>query len=105
MRKLTYLVALASLAQGALAGESICLRGDNIDRIQMTGAATASATDRAKRVFDIAFVGPCGARHLNVYFVVKPENLPVCVEAGTALPTSQEGVCVVKTIAAKQAQK
>lgn len=96
--KLTCLIAAALLAEASVAADTACLRADNIDRIRMTGAATALATDKQKRSFDITFVGACGARHANVFFIVRPDFLPTCVAAGTALPTNIEGVCVAKTV-------
>lgn len=96
--KLTYLMAAVLFAEASLAADTACLRADNIDQIRMTGAATALATDKQKQTFDITFVGSCGARHRNVFFVLRPESLPTCVAAGTALPTNSEGVCVAKTV-------
>lgn len=96
--KLTYLIAAAVFAEASVAADTSCLRTDNIAQIRMTGAATALATDKHKRSFDITFVGACGARHPNVFFIVRPDFLPTCVSAGTALPTNTEGVCVAKTV-------
>ncbi len=98
--KLAYLLAVVALAQASVAAE--CLRADAVDQIRMTGPATALATDRRDHRFDVTFVAPCGARHANVFFIVKPEFLPTCISAGTALPTNREGVCVVKAVAAQK---
>lgn len=98
--KLAYLLAVVLFAKASVAAE--CLRADAVDHIKMTGPATALATDRRDHRFDVTFVAPCGARHANVFFVMKPESLPTCISAGTALPTNREGVCVVKTVAAQR---
>jgi hypothetical protein len=92
------LLTSAFFANAASAAEAVCLRGDSIDRVKMVGEATAAASDRQNRQFDITFVAPCGARHQNVFFILKPESLPVCIIPGTALKTNTEGVCVVKSI-------
>jgi hypothetical protein len=96
--KLTCLLAAALFAQVSVAADTACLRADNIAQIRMTGTATALATDKQKRHFDITFVGACSARHPNVFFVVRPDFLPTCIAAGTALPTNTEGVCVAKAV-------
>jgi hypothetical protein len=96
--KMTYLLAAALFAEASVAADTACLRADNIDQIRMTGAATALATDKQKRRFDITFVGACGARHPNVFFVVRPDFLPTCISAGAALPTNTEGACLAKTV-------
>ncbi len=96
--KLTYLFAAMLFAQSSIAADTVCLRTDNIDQIRMTGPTTALATDKQKRKFDIVFIAACGARNPDVFFVVKPDFLPSCVRAGTALPTNTEDVCVAKTV-------
>lgn len=93
------MMAAALFAQASLAGGASCLRGDDIDRIKMTGAATAVMTDKKHHSFDIAFVGPCGKDNPNTYFVVRPDMMPACVTPGTAFRTNRAGVCVVKAVA------
>ena len=100
-RLATVLLGLACFAAAANAADTVCLRGDNIDHVTMISASTAKASDRDHRLFDISFVGPCGARHQNVFFILKPESLPTCIIPGTAFPTNKEGVCVVKTVGAR----
>jgi len=91
-------VAAAVAAGRAGAADAACLRGDNIGYVKMVSADKALATDKQDGQFDIVFTGPCGARFLNVFFVLKPENLPVCVVPGTAFPTNSRGICVVKSV-------
>lgn len=96
----TVLLTAPFLAGAANAADAACLRSDTIESVKMMGEATATATDRQKRHYDITFVGPCGARHQNVFFILKPESLPLCIGPGTGLKTNSEGVCVVKTVTA-----
>jgi hypothetical protein len=101
-RIVAVLIAAALLPSVAHAEEAFCLRGDGIGHVSMTGPNTATASDRHGKKFDITFVSACGARHQNVFFVLRPESLPACVVPGTGLQTNSEGVCVIKTIVAKQ---
>lgn len=98
MRKLTCLLAALLFSQAAAAREQLCLKSDSVDQIRMKGDATAVATDRQHRAFDIVFIAACGARHPNVFFVLKPELMPSCFGPGTALSTNREGPCVVKSV-------
>lgn len=98
--KLMLLVAVAAFTQASFADDKTCLRTDNIDQIRMTGSDTAVATDRTHRAYDIVFGKGCGARHPNVFFIIKPDFLPTCITPGTILPTNREGNCLVKKVAA-----
>ncbi len=96
-----WLIALAACAQASLAGTTVCLKSDSVGQIRMTGTSTARAMDRDRHTFHLTFMGPCGARHQNVFFVMKPDFMPACIKPGTALPTDSEGVCVVTEIEQK----
>lgn len=100
--KLWHIGAAVLFAQASLANPAMCLRSDRLDQIKMTGPATAVVTDREHYTFDITFVGSCGAHRLNEFFIIRPESMPACVSPGTAFPTHTAGVCVVKTIVARQ---
>jgi hypothetical protein len=100
-RLATVLLGLMSFAPAANAADTACLRGDNIDSVTMVSADRATASDRDHRLFDITFVGACGARHLNVFFILRPESLPTCIVPSTAFHTNREGVCVIKAISAR----
>jgi hypothetical protein len=97
----TVFLACACFAPAANAAGAACLRGDNIDHVSMVSASRATASDRDHRLFDIAFVTPCGVRHQNVFFILRPESLPTCIVPGTAFPTNKEAACVIKTISAR----
>jgi hypothetical protein len=92
----------AAAAGTASAAGTACFRGDAIGHVKMTDGDKAVATDKQGKRFDITFAGLCGARHLNVYFVLKPESLPLCIAPGTAFPTNREGVCIVKSVTLQQ---
>jgi hypothetical protein len=91
------LLAALMLPMTAHAGD-VCLRGDNLDHITMTGPLQATATDKSGRKYDITFVAPCGARNQNVYFVTNPDKLQTCLTPGVALPTNLQAACVVKSV-------
>lgn len=92
------MLCLVAVAGNAAAMDEPCLKGDKISSVTMVTADKALVTDRQNGRFELTFVGACGARHQNVFFVLRPESLPVCIGPGTALATNKDGVCVVKTI-------
>jgi|WetSurMetagenome_2_1015567.scaffolds.fasta_scaffold308407_1 hypothetical protein len=96
------LFLLAAFTATGNAAAAACLRGDGIDQVKMTAASQAVVTGKDGQRYAVTFVAPCGARFQNVFFVLKPENLPVCIGAGTAFPTNSRGVCVVKSVAAEK---
>ncbi|MEJ0026217.1 MAG: hypothetical protein WDN01_09335 [Rhizomicrobium sp.] len=75
-----------------------CLRSDRISTITMTGDKSAVVKDQNGLQYRLQFVNACGARHVNVHFVLDPDYMPLCVDAGSALSTNSEGPCVVKLV-------
>lgn len=98
MKLLAMITLAAALPMAAHAGEQ-CVRGDSMGQISMTTDSDARGVATDGKKYDIAFVGPCGARHVGVYFITNKDRLPACLKAGAALPTNSEGVCVIKSIA------
>jgi hypothetical protein len=70
----------------------------------MSGDSAATVKDKDGKSFTIAFTGPCGARHVGVYFLTEPENMQTCVKPGTSLATNSSGACIVKSVEAVPAR-
>jgi hypothetical protein len=96
------LFLVAAFAATGNATAAVCLRGDGIGQVKMTAASQAVVTGKDGQRYTVTFVAPCGARFQNVFFVFKPENLPLCIGPGTAFPTNSRGVCVVKSVAVEK---
>lgn len=93
----TTAVAVSMCCSAAIAGPQ-CLRSDRIAHLVMTSDKAATATDTGGRHFTVLFSHVCSARHINVHFVLQPEDMKPCLSAGVELQTNREGTCLVKSV-------
>jgi len=92
-------LGLTGVAAGAEADQA-CLRPDNIRHVSMKGAAAAIIRDGNGKLFAVEFSAPCGARHAGVFFVLYPQDMPLCMKSGGYLDTSSEGACRISSVRA-----